>query len=217
MPANNQSVALAYASNRNPFNYAKIEQVARDYVTEWLTLAEITQQLNLFEDESQDTYLLSLEVATRFAIEDYLGMAVFPTQYRIYYGNPGLFSTALYLDLPEVSIGRYGAAINSVGVWTGLPPVFEVLPSNTYWYDATGNRVILQSIPNEVSQYNANPLEVLYTIPANAIMQYPVIKQAGLLLLTHLYNNRSNTTEGTLKDIPFGVSTLLRPYKPLVM
>lgn len=217
MPANNQSVALAYASNRNPFNYAKIEQVARDYVTEWLTLAEITQQLNLFEDESQDTYLLSLEVATRFAIEDYLGMAVFPTQYRIYYGNPGLFSTALYLDLPEVSMGRYGAAINSVGVWTGLPPVFEVLPSNTYWYDATGNRVILQSIPAEVSQYNANPLEVLYTIPSNPIMQYPVIKQAGLLLLTHLYNNRSNTTEGNLKDIPFGVSTLLRPYKPLVM
>ena len=217
MPANNQSVALAYASNRNPFNYAKIEQVARDYVTQWLTLAEITQQLNLFEDESQDTYLTSLEVATRFAIEDYLGMAVFPTQYRIYYGNPGLFSTALYLDLPEVSMGRYGAAINSVGVWTGLPPVFEVLPNDTYWYDATGNRVILQSIPNEVSQYNANPLEVLYTIPSNPIMQYPVIKQAGLLLLTHLYNNRSNTFEGTLKDIPFGVSTLLRPYKPLVM
>ena len=217
MPANNPAISLAYADNRNPFNYAKIEQVARDYVTEWLTLAEITQQLNLFEDESQDTYLLSLEVATRFAIEDYLGMAVFPTQYRIYYGNPGLFSTALYLDLPEVSMGRSGAAINSVGVWTGLPPVFEVLPSNTYWYDATGNRVILQSIPAEVSQYNANPLEVLYTIPSNPIMQYPVIKQAGLLLLTHLYNNRSNTTEGNLKDIPFGVSTLLRPYKPLVM
>jgi hypothetical protein len=72
-------------------------------------------------------------------------------------------------------------------------------------------------MPNEISQYNANPIEVLYTIPSNPIMQYPVIKQAGLLLLTHLYNNRSNTTEGNLKDIPFGVSTLLRPYKPLVM
>jgi hypothetical protein len=44
-----------------------------------------------------------------------------------------------------------------------------------------------------------------------------VIKQAGLLLLTHLYNNRSNTTDIQLKDIPFGVSTLLRSYKPLVM
>jgi hypothetical protein len=46
---------------------------------------------------------------------------------------------------------------------------------------------------------------------------YPVIKQAGLLLLTHLYNNRSNSTEGMLRDIPFGVTALLRPYKPLVL
>jgi hypothetical protein len=213
MPVENQS----YSSNRNPFNYVKIEQVARDYVTQWLTLDEITQQLNLFQDESQDSYLTSLEVATRFAIEDYLGMAVFPTQYRIYYANPGLSSAAIYLDLPEVSQGRYGATINSVGLWTDLPPVLTFLPTDTYWYDATGNRVIIQSLPNTVNQYNANPLEVLYTIPSNPIMQYPVIKQAGLLLLTHLYNNRSNSTETNLKNIPFGVDALLRSYKPLVM
>lgn len=217
MPVENQTQAQFYASNRNPFNYVKIEQVARDYVTEWLTLEEITQQLNLFQDESQDSYLSSLEVATRFAIEDYLGMAVFPTQYRIYYANPGLSSAAIYLDLPEVSQGRNGAVINSVGLWTDLPPVLTFLPTNTYWYDSTGNRVIIQSLPNTVNQYNANPLEVLYTIPSNPIMQYPVIKQAGLLLLTHLYNNRSNTTEVALKSIPFGVDALLRSYKPLVM
>lgn len=217
MPVENQTQAQFYASNRNPFNYVKIEQVARDYVTEWLTLEEITQQLNLFQDESQDSYLSSLEVATRFAIEDYLGMAVFPTQYRVYYANPGLSSAAIYLDLPEVSQGRNGAVINSVGLWTDLPPVLTFLPTNTYWYDSTGNRVIIQSLPNTVNQYNANPLEVLYTIPANPIMQYPVIKQAGLLLLTHLYNNRSNTTEVALKSIPFGVDALLRSYKPLVM
>jgi hypothetical protein len=48
---------------------------------------------------------------------------------------------------------------------------------------------------------------------------YPVIKQAGLLLLTHLYNNRSTVgdTVGQKSEIPFGVSTLLRPYKSLVM
>lgn len=216
MPVDNQT----YSSNRNPFNYVKIEQVARDYVTQWLTLDEITQQLNLFEDESQDSYLTSLEVATRFAIEDYLGMAVFPTQYRIYYGNPGLTSSAIYLDLPEVSQGRSGATINAVSLWAGLPPVLTALPTNTYWYDSTGNRVILQSLPNTVNQYNANPLEVLYTVPANPIMQYPVIKQAGLLLLTHLYNNRSETITGVINPsvkISFGVDALLRPYKPLVM
>jgi hypothetical protein len=44
-----------------------------------------------------------------------------------------------------------------------------------------------------------------------------VIKQAALLLYTHLYNNRSNTTAVNLRDIPFGFNQLLRPYKPLVM
>tara|TARA_R110000868_G_scaffold45394_1_gene150610 strand:+ start:1768 stop:2409 length:642 start_codon:yes stop_codon:yes gene_type:complete len=209
--------AQSYSSNRNPFNYVKIEQVERDYVTAWLTLDEITNQLNLFDDESQDAYLTGLEVATRFAIEDYLGMSVFPTQYRIYYGNPGITSSAIYLDLPEVSQGTTGATIDSVGLWTGLPPELTFLDSDTYWYDSTGNRVILQSLPNTVNQYNANPLEVLYTVDENPIMQYPVIKQAGLLLLTHLYNNRSNTTEVSLKSIPFGVDALLRLYKPLIM
>lgn len=217
MATENQTLAQFYSTDRNPFNYVKFEQVTRDYVTSWLTLDEITQQLNLFQDESQDEYLTTLETATRFAIEDYLGMAVFPVQYRVYYANPGLFSTAIYLDLPEVSLGRTGATINSVGVWTGLPPVFTALSNSTYWYDSTGNRVIVQGIPNSISQYSANPIEVLYTIPANPIAQYPVVKQAGLLLFTHLYNNRSNTVEKPLKEIPFGVAALLRPYKPLVM
>jgi hypothetical protein len=44
-----------------------------------------------------------------------------------------------------------------------------------------------------------------------------VIKQAGLMMLTHLYNNRSTTSEASLKEIPLGVAALLRPYKPLVM
>ena len=56
-----------------------------------------------------------------------------------------------------------------------------------------------------------------YTTAPNPIAAYPVIKQAGLLLLTHLYNQRSNTTDSLLREIPFGVATLLRPYKPLIM
>ena len=40
---------VPYASTRNPFNYEKIEQINRDLTTNWLTLDEITNQLNLFE------------------------------------------------------------------------------------------------------------------------------------------------------------------------
>lgn len=220
MAVENMTLAPFFASQRTPYNYAKFEQVNRDIATEWLTLAEITNQLNLFDDESQDAYLSGLELATRMAIEDFLGMAIFPTQWMVYYPNFGLYNTATYLNLPEVSQGSSrgaGVTINAVATYTDSNTVPVLVDKSLYSYDPTGNQVILQSIPNTLNQMVANPIVVTYTQNASPLAQYPVIKQAGLLLLTHLYNNRSNTTEGSLKEIPFGVAALLRPYKPLVM
>ena len=217
MPVENLTLAPFYAGNRNPFNYAKIEQVSRDVVTQWLTTDEITNQLNLYDDESQDAYVRTLELATRMAIEDYLGMAIFATQWRTYYANLGVYNTQWFLDLPEVSPGAAGVTINSVQVYTDSNTVPVTLDGGSYSYDPTGNRVILNQLPNNLNQNIVNPIVVTYTQNANSMAAYPVIKQAGLLLLTHIYNNRSNTTDVNLKEIPFGVAQLLRPYKPLVM
>tara|TARA_R110000868_G_scaffold261399_2_gene519519 strand:+ start:239 stop:910 length:672 start_codon:yes stop_codon:yes gene_type:complete len=210
------------AQTRNPFNYVKAEQINRDSTTAWLTLEEITQQLNLFNDESQDGYLAGLEVATRQAIEDYLGLSIFGITYRVWYGSESLVASPICLDLPEVSQNLYpnqaGLLIGSVGYWTdSFPPVFTTIASSNYYYDASGNKVILNSLPTSINTVMTAPIVVEYTTVSNPIASYPVIKQAGLLLLTHLYNNRSNTTDGMLREIPFGVATLLRNYKPLVM
>ena len=211
-----------YGLPRNPYSYEKVEQISRDVLTSWLTLEEITQQLNLFQDESQDSYLTGLELATRMAIEDYLGMSIFPITYKAYYGatnNSMGMQTAL--DLPEVSQGfnnQAGTVINSVAYYNNdTVPVLTTIASTGYYYDPTGNRVIVNALPNNVSTTMANPIIVTWQTKANPLSQYPVIKQAGLLLLTHLYNNRSNTTMGILHNIPFGVEALLRPYKPLVL
>lgn len=219
---NYQYAAPFGAQTRNPFNYVKVEQIDRDSVTPWLTLDEITQQLNLFQDESQDTYLSSLELATRQAIEDYLGMSIFPVSYRVWYGSESLVASPISLDLPEVSQNFYpnqaGVTIDRVGYWNdSFPPVFTALASSSYYYDASGNKVIVNNLPTDVNSVMTAPIIVDYTTVSNPLSAYPVIKQAGLLLLTHLYNNRSNSTEVQLKDIPFGVTTLLRSYKPLVM
>ena len=219
---NYQYAAPFGAQTRNPFNYAKVEQIDRDSVTPWLTLDEITQQLNLFQDESQDTYLSSLELATRQAIEDYLGMSIFPVSYRVWYGSESLVASPISFDLPEVSQNFYAnqaaVTIDSVGYWNdAFPPVFMTLPSSSYYYDASGNKVIVNNLPTDVNSVMTAPIIVQYTTVANPLSAYPVIKQAGLLLLTHLYNNRANATETKLKDIPFGVTTLLRLYKPLIM
>jgi hypothetical protein len=221
MPSN-LNAGNYFGSTRNPWSYQKVEQVDRDTSTSWLTLEEITQQLNLFDDESQDGYLTGLELATRMAIEDYLGMSILPVQYKSYYGatNDSMgMETAL--DLPEVSQdtnATIGVTIDEVGFWNNeTPPVFVALDPTKYFYDNTGNKVIINSLPNNINTLMTNPVIVVYSLESNPIGAYPVIKQAGLLLLTHLYNNRSNTTAGIMHDIPFGVAQLLRPYKPLVL
>ena len=214
---------VPYAATRNPFNYQKVEQIARDLTTNWLTLDEITNQLNLFGDESQDGYLEALELAVRMHIEDYLGMSIFPTSYRVYYGLSSLYQSPISLDLPETNyIDKFnsgGVTINKVAYYNGdSPSVLVPLASSSYYYDVTGNKVVLPGgMPTNISETRTSPLVVEYTQNANFLQAYPVIKQAGLLLFTHLYNNRAETTLSKLQTIPYGVDALLRPYKPLVM
>ena len=223
MSVNSDLLGAPYgASTRNPFSYVKTEQIDRDVVTPWLTLDEITNQINLFEDESQDGYLKALELAVRQAIEDYLGLSIFSVTYRVWYGAENLAASPVCLDLPEVSQNQYpdmsGVTIERVAYWdNSTPPVLTVVSSSQYYYDASGNKVIIQSLPTTINSQMTAPIICEYTTAPNPLQTYPVIKQAGLLLFTHLYNNRSNTTDIQLKDIPFGVATLLRPYKPLVM
>jgi hypothetical protein len=211
-----------YGLPRNPYSYEKVEQISRDTVTSWLTLDEITQQLNLFQDESQDAYLSGLELATRMAIEDYLGMSIFPITYKAYYGaTNNSMGMQTSFDLPEVSQNfnnQAGTVINSVAYYNGNnPPVLTTIASTEYFYDPTGNKVVVNALPNNISTVMTSPVVITWQTKANPIAQYPVIKQAGLLLLTHLYNNRSNSNAAVLHDIPFGVTTLLRLYKPLVL
>jgi len=210
------------APTRNPYNYAKFEQIGRDISTQWLTTQELANQLNLFEDESQDGFLEALELAVRQAIEDFIGLSIFPTSYRVWYNAASLYGTPLTLDLPEVSqnqnAGQPGVTVSAVKYWTGATiPVLNTVPPSQYYYDPSGNKIVLQSLPTDLNGDMTSPVFCEYVTAANPLAQYPVIKQAGLLLFTHLYNNRSNTTEVQLKEIPFGVATLLRPYKPLVM
>ena len=214
---------VQYGSTRNPFNYDKFEQINRALTTGWLSLEEITQQLNLFGDESQDAYLEGLELAVRMHIEDYLGMPIFPVSYRAYYGISSIYASPVCLDLPQVSYkdsyNSGGVVINSVKYYNDNTPVtLTTLASSNYSYDPTGNKVILPNgTPSDVNVNVTSPIVIEYTVNPNFLQAYPVIKQAALLLLTHLYNNRAETTLSKLQNIPYGVDALLRPYKPLVM
>lgn len=201
---------------RNPFNYERIEQIARNVSTAWLTLGDIRQHLNLFDDTSQDTYLASLELAVRMAIEDYLGVSLTTASYRVYYALGSLYGNPLALDVPSTLNGT--PTITKVAYYaSGMPPVETVLDPSVYFYDLSGNRVVVSSMPDEINTSVTNPIWLEYTLGADAMATYPVIKQAALLLLTHLYNNRSETTAKGQVVIPWGIDVLLRSYKPLVL
>ncbi|MFZ2736631.1 MAG: head-tail connector protein [Burkholderiaceae bacterium] len=192
------------------FNFSSFEQTSRDVTTLWLTLPEVADQINLFGDESQDAYLTSLELATRMHIEDYLGVSFFTTGYRVWYDR-----SADKLDLP---VGGSGVTVIAVKYWNNnIPAVLTTVATSSYQLDSTGARVIVHAAPTNVSESFANPIVVDYTLTPSLLAGYPAVKQAALLLLTHLYNQRSQTTETALKEIPFGVAALLRPYKALVM
>lgn len=208
--------------SRNPFSYVKVEQISRDVSTNWLTANEITNHLNLFDDESQDSYVMALELATRMHIEDFLGMSIFPTKYRVWYGAESLTASPVSLDLPEVGQNvnptLSPVTIDAVGYYNAnFPATFTAINSSQWQYDNSGNKVIVSSLPTDISTTMTAPIVVEYTSVANPLSSYPVIKHAALLILTELYNNRSNSTETKLKPIPYAAQVLLRPYKELVM
>ena len=204
------------AGSRNPFNYQKVVQSNRDIVTQWLTLDEITNQLNLFADESQDAYLEALELATRMAIEDYLGFPICSVTYEVGYMISGLMAAPVSLDFPEVS--QSGVTINSVKYYNDLnPPVLTTITSSNYYFDPTGNKLVLFEVPNNINTYMTAPMLCQYTLQGSVIGQYPAVKQAGLMLLTHFYNNRSAISEAKQYQLPWAIDQLLRPYKTLVM
>ena len=156
------------------------------------------------------------------SVEDYLGMSILPVQYKAYYGaTNNSMGMQTSLDLPEVSQDTNvttGVTVNSVKYYNmETPPVLTTIDSTEYFYDPSGNKIVINSLPNDINTFMTNPVVVLYSLNSNPIGSYPVIKQAGLLILTHLYNNRSDTSTDKLKQIPFGAQTLLRPYKPLVL
>lgn len=206
--------------NRNPFNYSKVEQISRDNVTTWITNTEIKDQVNLFGDDSQNDFLEQLETAARQYVEDYLGISIYPIGYRVYYDAASLYGTPLALDLPQIGQNSTPASpaitIQAVKYYDASNTLVTV--TNTeYYFDQTGNKIVLNNLPTDINTDRTSPVLCEYTTVASPFAAYPVVRQAALMLITHWYNTRSNTTDKIMRNVPFGFDALLRNYKPLVL
>lgn len=209
------TMAQFLGDNRNPQNYAFIEQTGRGN-TSILSAEELRNQLNLFGDTSQDTYISSVGIAATQYVSDYLGFPLCVTSYKAYYPQQIAVGSLAYLDIPNWT-QTGGGPPQEFALTVSYMDANNVSQSFTnFTYDQSGKRIILQSIPT-VSTTVAYPWTVSVTMQANFLATVEVVKQAVKLVATHLYNNRSATTEASLKELPIGVAQLLRPFKPLVM
>ena len=208
---------LLVGSN-TPYNYVRVVPVTRDVASTWLDIQEIRDQLNLYEDDSQDTYLETLDLVVRSYIEEYLGKAIFTESFDVYYGSNVLADVTPTLNVPYTQSS--GLTVTSVSYYSNATvPVLTALPSSAWFYDPSDPKIVINSssVPQAINVNITSPIVARITLAATPYATYPAIKHAGKLLLTHYYNNRAEADEKSLKNIPFGFDMLLRPYKDLVM
>lgn len=208
---------LFLGGGAQPYNWTSVTPATRDLTSPWLTIEEIRDQLNLFGDTSQDTYLLDLDLAARWFIEDYLGQAIFPQSYDVYYAAQVLNAGLVVLDTPPTI--TTGVSVSSVSYYTDSDvPTLVALPTTAYYADPTGSKIVVNSpVPDNVNTKMTAPVVARISQAATYIADYPVVKHAGRLLITHWYNERSDVSDTAKVSIPFGFKALLSPYKPLVI
>ena len=207
---------LFSSSDTQPYNWLRYEETDRDVTSQWLSDDEITQTLNLYGDTSQEALLLNLDLAARMFVEEFLGRAIYGRSFTAYYKALVFQAPYSSLDIPS---SRLDTSIDSVQYFnTASPPVQVTLASSAYSYDYTGQKVILyQNLAGSINSYYTAPVQCNFTLANDPIASYPNVRRAGLLYLTHLYNNRADTTEKTLNYIPAGIHHLLLPYQELII
>lgn len=198
-----------------PYNWGRFEIVTRDTTTDWLDQTLVKQHLNLFDDTSLDDLIAQYELAARRHIETYLGKSIFGQVGRCWYDPSVAYTTSGYLDIPQPN-GTVATTATVSYYSNAFPPVLTAVSSTNYFYDPTGSRVVLNGSIN-ASPLVAYPIIADFTLPQDPIAAEPAVRQAALLLIRHLFDNRSEASEQVLKMNPMGFDSLLRTFKPLIM
>lgn len=171
--------------------------------SEPVTLQEAKTHIRVDTTE-EDSYILALITAARERIEDWLDRAIV-SQVRVYVRDK--WPQGRVLSLPG---GRMLSLISvSYRDSSGVEHSFnDILPDT----ETVPARLILppdKSWPAD-SLYPLNPIRVEYEVGYGSPADVPLkIKQALLLLVGHLYENREATSSDKLLEIPFGIAALL--------
>ncbi len=174
-----------------------------------VSLEEVKDQLNITEDFTDDDGLLNgFIVAAREYVENYTRRALltqtiaarydcFPIYFQLERAPLQSITTIQYVDTAG-NTQTLGSSNYDVDIYS-TPP--RVTPAYSKVWPSVRTGVPNTVIITYVAGY-AEPTDIPTTI-----------KHAILLLVGHLYENREGTSVLTIKDIPFGINTLLMPYR----
>ena len=188
----------------SPFRLALITAPA----IEPLTLEETRAHLRI-DDTDSDDVLTNLISTSRQMVEETTRRALMTQTWRL-----TLDAFAGEIPLPK-------PPLQSVTSITYTDPDAAEQTVSTALYDvdivAQPGRVLLgygDSWPSDVRDH-PGAVKVLYVAgygSARAAVPWPV-RQAMLLYIGHLFENREATTPISINDLPMGVGSLLMPYR----
>jgi len=192
-------------------------KVISESTLEPITLEEARLHLRLDADGSppshpDDSLVTTLITVARQHAETYLGQAIAQKTFEVAIDElPDGANQTISLEMWPVNAVTSITYIDSDGVqqpFTDYQLDTYAKPAAVYpderWpaVKRVPNAVIISFIAGYTDNFSPNP----YPLPAG-------VKQAMLLLIGHLYQNRESVTEGQMYEMPQGFTALLTPYR----
>ncbi len=178
--------------------------------TEPVTLVEAKVHLRV-DAVSEDALITSLITAAREYAETVTWRALITQTWKFYCDDWPVGDEILLPNAPLQSVAsvKYKDTAGIQTTWGVSNYIVDT--------DSEPGRVVLGyglSWPS-VTLYPANPIEIEFTAGYGVAAAVPAsIKQAMLLLIGHLYENREATAAGqTITEVPFAVKALLSPLR----
>lgn len=219
--------------------YLRSVRVLKQAEIEPVSLAEAKAQVGLLQEQEDDNALLLRLIATgRNLVEQKLGVALAAKQVRATYSKESAQSPVAYSGLSSLlgfgGFGGYGgvgafpypSAYPSVAdprdVRLPVPPVLvdndhplvvaldgvTVDPSK-YVVDTDSQPAVLRFNDEPILAPRGSMQVTFWAGPPPGQRISPNRVSAILLIVSHLYRNREATVEGSMKEMPIGLETLL--------
>jgi uncharacterized phiE125 gp8 family phage protein len=184
-----------------------------------ITLAEAKAHLRLGSSTSEDALVVGLIQAAREHVEAHTRRRLVTQHWRLYFdsfGRYGYRAGAGYPDDCGLVLGDVApvSAIDSVK-YLDTAGVLQTLSSTVYQLvPSSPARLVLaysQAWPDIRGDREGVRVEV--TCGYGLAAKVPAsIKQAVLLIVGHLFENRENSSAIALQELPLGVAALLSPH-----